>query len=125
KTYSKVGDVITYTIVATKDRKSAVKNEWVEDKPVLEGFSCSPPIPTTLAPGKSITCTGTHKITQADLDAGKLADTACVSATGATEQCAPAEVTAEQKPHLKITKEATPTTYSKVGDVITYTIVAT
>src|SRR5207237_789305 len=96
-----------------------------EDKPALEGFSCSPAIPTTLAPGKSITCTGTHTITQDDLDAGKVADTACISATGATEECASAKVTAEQKPHLKITKEATPTTYSKVVDVITYTIVPT
>src|SRR2546426_70311 len=82
-------------------------------------------MPAASFKGKSITCTGTHKITQADIDAGKIADTACVSATGAKEACAPAEVTAEQKPHLKITKEASPTTYSKVGEVISYTIVAT
>src|SRR5437763_5913570 len=113
-TYSKVGDVISYTIVATNDGNVTLSNVSVKDEPALEGFSCSPTIPTTLAPGKSITCTGSHTITQADLDAGKLADTACVSATGAPEQCAPAEVTAEQKPHLKITKEATPTTY-KIG----------
>src|SRR5438094_5327794 len=84
KTYSKVGDVITYTIVATNTGNVTLNNVFVEDEPALEGFSCSPAIPTTLAPGKSITCTGTHKITQADLDAGKVEDTACTSATGAT-----------------------------------------
>src|SRR5205823_6656375 len=125
KTYSKVGDVISYTIVATNDSTEARRNGSVDDTPALQGFSCSPTIPTTLAPGKSITCTGTHKITQADLDAGKVEDTACTSATGATEACGSAKVTAEQKPPLKITKEASPTTYSKVGDVISYTIVAT
>src|SRR5205085_12028066 len=84
-----------------------------------------PSIPSALAAGKSITCTGTHKITQADLDAGKVEDTACTTATGASEQCASAKVTAKPEPKLSITKEASATTYSKAGDVITYTIVAT
>src|SRR5439155_818365 len=97
----------------------------VKDEPALEGFSCSPAIPTTLAPGKSITCTGTHKITQRSEERREGEERTCGSATGAHEKRATAKVTAEQKPHLKITKEATPTTYSKVGDVITYTIVAT
>src|SRR5205823_322097 len=78
-TYSKVGDVITYTIVATNTGNVTLSNVSVEDKPALEGFACSPSIPATLAPGKSITCTGKHTVTQADLEAGKLSDTACVS----------------------------------------------
>src|SRR4029077_4187323 len=97
----------------------------VKDEPALDNFSCVPANGSSLDPGKSIECTGTHTITQADLDARKIADTACVSATGATEACAPAEVTAEPKPKLGITKKASPETYSKVGDVITYTIVTT
>src|SRR5438067_1879230 len=82
-------------------------------------------MPTTLAPGKSITCTGTHKITQADLNAGKLADTPRASATTLIPYTTLFRSTAEQKPKLSITKEASPKTYSKVGDVISYTIVAT
>src|SRR5260370_37931701 len=62
---------------------------------------------------------------QAILDAGKVEDTACTTATGANEQCASAKVTAKPEPALSITKEASPTTYSKVGEVISYTIVAT
>jgi hypothetical protein len=81
-----------YTIVATNTGNVTLSNVSVEDKPALEGFACSPSIPTTLAPGKSITCTGKHTVTQTDLEAGKLSDTACVSATGASEQCASLEL---------------------------------
>src|SRR5439155_5710200 len=91
-TYSKVGELISYTIVATNTGNVTLSNVSVEDKPTLEGFSCSPSIPATLAPGASITCTGKHTVTQADLEAGKLSDTACVSATGASEQCASVEL---------------------------------
>src|SRR4029077_16571236 len=123
-TYSKVGEVISYKIVATNTGNVTLSNVSVEDKPALEGFSCSPSIPATLAPGASITCTGTHTITQADLDAGKIEDTACTTATGAKEACASTEQKAEPKPKLSITKKASPSTYRKVGDVISYEIVA-
>ena len=43
-----------------------VYNVTVSDMPALEGFSCIPSIPAAeLAPGKSITCTGTHAISAA------------------------------------------------------------
>src|SRR5437763_15634755 len=116
-TYSKVGDVISYTIVATNDGNVTLSNVSVKDEPALEGFSCSPAIPTTLAPGKSITCTGTYTVTHADLDAGKLSDTACVSATGASEQCASVELVGP--PNLTITKTAdtggTPSSIAAAG----------
>src|SRR4029077_3262861 len=125
KTFSKLGEVISYTIVATNTGNVTLNNVSVEDKPALEGFSCSPAIPATLAPGESITCKGTHKIKQADLDAGKFDDTACTSATGAEEKCATVKVPGTKEPGLSITKEASPKTFSKLGEVITYTIVAT
>src|SRR4029077_17457591 len=83
--YSKVGEVISYTIVATNEGNVTLSNVSVKDEPSLEGFSCSPGGSTTLATGNSITCPGTQKITQAALDARKITHTACVSATGATE----------------------------------------
>ena len=72
-------------------------------------------------------CTATHTVTQADIDAGHYANTACVDdgALGAAEACASKDVPGTKNPHLSITKSATPTSYSAVGDVITYTIVAT
>ena len=65
-------------------------------------------------------------MTQADLDAGFYANTACVDdgAGGAAEQCAET-VPADQNPALSITKVATEQSFDAVGDVINYTIVAT
>ena len=71
-----------------------------------------------------MTCTGTHAVTQADLNAGNLHDVACADATGATQVCAPDDVPGVQNPALSITKVADPTTYNAVGQTITYTIVA-
>ena len=42
-----------------------------------------PAIPATLAPGALDDCTGTHTITQADLDAGSFNDTASATSTEA------------------------------------------
>ena len=44
--------------------------------------TCTPANGSSLAPGASITCTATHTVTQADIDAGHYLNTACVSATG-------------------------------------------
>ena len=75
-----------------------------------------------------MTCTATHTVTQADIDAGHYVNTACVDdgAGGAAQACADVDdVPGTQNPHLTITKVATEASYSAVGDVIHYTIVAT
>ena len=75
-----------------------------------------------------MTCTASHTVTQADIDAGHYVNTACVDdgAGGAAQACASEDVHAgSQNPHLAITKEATEASYNAVGDVIHYTIVAT
>ena len=66
-------------------------------------------------------------MTQADLDAGHYANTACVDdgAGGAAQQCAAKDVPAVQGPTLSITKVATETSFDAVGQVLHYTIVAT
>jgi len=71
-------------------------------------------------------CTGTHTVTQADLNAGTFGDNACANATGATQACAPDTVTGDQNKTLSITKtdSLNPAHYDTVGQVITYTITA-
>ena len=89
------------------------------------GLVCVPANGSSLAPGASLSCTASHTVTQADIDAGHYLNTACVSATGATATCDDADVPADQNPHLTIVKDATEDSFSAVGDVIHYTITAT
>ena len=95
--------------------------------PGVTGLSCTPANGSALAPGASMSCTATHTVTQADLDAGHYANTACVDdgAGGAAQQCATKDVPAVQAPTLSITKAATETSFNAVGQVLHYTIVAT
>src|SRR5439155_441453 len=126
-TYSAVGDVITYTIKATNDGNVTLSGVSVTDTPALVNPCSTPARPATLAPTASVTCTGTHAITQADLDARSFVDTACVSSTtpNTNAPCARKAVTGNQNPHLVITTRASPATNSAGGQAITSTIVAT
>jgi uncharacterized repeat protein (TIGR01451 family) len=74
-----------------------------------------------------MTCSASHTIVQADIDAGSYFNQACVDdgTGGATEACDDVTTPADQKPHLTITKDATESSYDEVGDVIHYTIKAT
>jgi uncharacterized repeat protein (TIGR01451 family) len=125
-TYSAVGNVITYTYTLTNTGNVTLVSAFsVTD--TVAATTC--PATASLAPGATLTCTGTHTITQADLDAGSLTD----SAIGyghfglATIASAPAgvTVTADQNPALGIAKSASTPTYNSVGNVIDYTYVLT
>ncbi len=123
-----MGQVVKYTITATNEGNTTLHEVTVSDSPTLEGFSCTPTIPAaSLAPGASVTCTGNHTITQADLDNGSFKDTASASSKEATAPDAEDTVTAEQQRKLGLTKtdNLNPAKYNKVGQVVTYTLKAT
>ena len=81
--YDHVGQVVTYTLTATNNGNVTLHNVTISDSPALVGLSCTPTNGSDLAPGASMTCTGTHTITQADLDAGSFKDTASATSTEA------------------------------------------
>ena len=65
-----VGDRITYTLTASNVGNVTLTGVTVSD-PKIGSLVCTPPQPATLAPGAQMTCTGTHTLTQADIDAGQ------------------------------------------------------
>jgi len=74
------GQSITYLLVATNTGNVTLTSVSITDvNAMLSG--CTPSMPATLAPAATISCTATHTVTQGDVDAGSVSNTA--SASGA------------------------------------------
>jgi len=104
--YDHVGQVITYTIVAT-NTGNVTQTITVTDTPPLDGFTCSPTNGSAVAPSGTMTCTGTHTVTQADLDAGHFSDQACANAPGAPQACASKDIPGKPSQVSQITPTGT------------------
>ena len=129
------GDVVNYTLTATNDGNLTLTGVAISD-PALPALDCAPLQPATLAPGATLVCTGTHTLTQADVDLGHIDNLAGVSGTdpnGKTvSESDNATVPLPPKPHLTLIKEATldktqagqPDRVDP-GDVVNYTLTAT
>ena len=76
----KAGDVITYTMTTRNTGTVTVDNVVIADPmPGLSALDCTPAPGASLAPGDEMTCTATYTVTQADVDAGRIDNTATVS----------------------------------------------
>ncbi|MDP2081509.1 MAG: hypothetical protein U0934_17455, partial [Pseudotabrizicola sp.] len=73
------GDTITYTLVATNSGNQTLSNVSIAD-PMLPTLSCDLPAPVTLAPNAALTCTGSYTVTQSDVDAQEINNTAGATA---------------------------------------------
>lgn len=131
-TYAEVGDVIDFAIVVGNAGDVALPNVNVTDAAIT--IDCTPTVPAaTLAVDGTITCTGTHIVTQADLDNGSFTNTASAGYGTTPPVTDSATATAEQAPSLSIEKSVTAVTgaegdvltYDSVGDVITFAVVVT
>ena len=71
-----------------------------------------------------MTCTASHTITQADIDAGSFFNQACVDdgAGGAAEACDDVTTPGDQNPTCRSPRWRPRPAYNAVGDVIHYTI---
>ena len=78
-----LGDTIHYTYLVTNVGNVNLTSVTVDD-PAIGSVTCPTPAPPGLAPGDSVTCTAdtTHTVTQDDLDAGVVTDTATAAAVG-------------------------------------------
>jgi len=127
-TFTKVGDVINYTITATNTGNVTLHAVNVTDSTGLDSFTCVPTVPVaSLAPAGTIVCTGSHTIVQADMDAGQFVNTACAKSTEADAGCDTVTVTTTKTATLTLTKtdNLNPAKYDHVGQVVTYTLTAT
>lgn len=127
-----VGDRIDYTFVLTNSGELTLRELTIDDDRV-RGLTC----PTTiLAPGASTTCTGQRVLTQADIDAGSVENTASASGLDPDENPVPSpedstSTTIAQRSALLLDKQAAAPFDAngngsiEPGDTISYTFVVT
>jgi uncharacterized repeat protein (TIGR01451 family)/LPXTG-motif cell wall-anchored protein len=122
-----VGDTIPYTFLVTNIGDVTITGITVTD-PNTTGVSCPA---TTLAPGISTTCTGSHTLVQGDVDVGEVVNTATVVGTSPSGTQIPPvtsnEVTipSEQNPALSIVKASTTTSITVAGQTVPYSFTVT
>ena len=76
----------------------------ISDTPNLDGFSCARRSPSPHWRRPKAPCTGTHAITQADLDAGTFTDTGHATSTETGAPDAPDTIQAGPEAVLTLTK---------------------
>jgi hypothetical protein len=126
-TYDHVGQTITYTYTVANPKFFTLRDVHVTDDRIGHTIACRP---ATLATGDTATCSAGYTITQADLDAGHVTNTA--RATGLTpnhdtvlSDPADATVTARPLPAIHLVKSASPATYAAPGEIISYAYTVT
>ena len=113
--------MLTYDLVVTNNGNVTLTNIAVSDPIATVTGS---PI-ATLAPGESVTLTASYRVTQNDLNAGSVYNTATASTVfGAVTITSSDDETiiATQLPALDIVKSADRATYTAPGEIINYTL---
>lgn len=122
------GQEVTYSFVVTNTGNVTVTDVLITETQftgtgVLSPLDCATD-PAMLAPDAQLICQATYVITQADVDAATLSNTATASATTplGTVPAPPSSVQLpfDQEPGLSLLKTANVQTFDAVGDVIDY-----
>jgi uncharacterized repeat protein (TIGR01451 family) len=120
--YFSPGEQITYTIVVTNTGQLTISDVDLTDD--LTGDSW---VIESIAPGASVSFTANYLITQEDIDRGSVINQAAAAGVDPRgQQVADNDdetITADMNPNISISKTASPSAYSNVGDQILYTIV--
>ncbi len=121
-TYDSVGDIITYTYNVTNTGNVNITGPLTVTDNVTGTAQI---LVSTLEPGQNGTGTSTYTINQNDIDSGFVSNAASATGTfngtNVTSNTDTETVIANQSPALLTVKIASPTTYSSVGENITYT----
>jgi uncharacterized repeat protein (TIGR01451 family) len=126
-TYAAPGDRLHYSFTVTNSGDTRLHGPVAIDDLRTNDEAC--PSATSvgngdawLDPGEVITCSATHAVTQGNLDAGSLTNTATATADGITSNTASATSTAERHPRLVLAKHVAEQTYGP-GDALHFTFV--
>ena len=116
-----VGDTITYSFQITNTGNVTLRNITISDP--LPGLSAVTGYAVALAPGRSTIGTATYVVTQADIDAGLIVNTATATGTPPTGNPVSGDdsetVTFMQSPAISLDKSTDAGPFI-VGDTITY-----
>jgi len=137
--FAAVGDSVTFEFEVTNSGNAAFTRDIVvtDDKISTSPLTCW--VPTAgdpdfrpassdgSIPAETVTCSGTYMVTQADLDADEVVNEASASTifqttTTVTSPVGTATVPAASNPAMEVTKSASPSPFSTLGEAITYTI---
>jgi uncharacterized repeat protein (TIGR01451 family) len=118
--YAAVGDVLSYTYtVSNTGNVTIVLPISVTDDRIRDVMCAAMPV-GGLRPGQDLLCTGTDTVTQADLDAGSVTNTATATDGTTTSLSDTVAVDADQQPSLAMVKTAQSSDFAAVGDVLDY-----
>jgi uncharacterized repeat protein (TIGR01451 family) len=126
---AQAGQVVTYSFVVANTGNLTITDPEVAEGTFsgtgdLSAITC--PADTDLAPGEDVTCTATYTVTQADVDAGAISNTATVAGIipggGTTPPSDPSTsiIPLDPAPALTVVKTADRQSIATVGQVVTY-----
>ncbi|GAB2654573.1 hypothetical protein GCM10027068_38280 [Prescottella soli] len=133
----KVGQKVEYTFTIKNTGEVTLTNVHPNEEKFSGTGTLSDPVcedgAKSLAPGKSVTCTATYTLTQADIDAGKLENIATATGTPpgngepVTSDPDTKTLAGEPEPAISLEKTASPTEADKfaVDQTVTYTFTMT
>lgn len=125
------GDVVAYSFLVTNTGNVTLSSLGITE--TAFGGTGTTPVATcpsgALAPDAFVTCTASYTVTQGDMDAGSVANTAVASAefdgAGVLSPASSASVDIDQQPSLDLVKSALPATIGSAGQSITYSFLVT
>jgi uncharacterized repeat protein (TIGR01451 family)/LPXTG-motif cell wall-anchored protein len=137
-TVDSAGEPVHYSFVVTNTGNVTLTNVTVTEgdfsgSGTLSAVSCPAggAVVPVLTPGQTVTCTADYTVTQADLDAGRITNSATAAGTPpgdlppATTPPATAVVTASGEAGLTLAKSVEPTTVDGAGHAVAYRFVVT
>jgi hypothetical protein len=130
-TVDSAGDVVAYSFLVTNSGNVTLSSLGINETGF--GGSGATPLATcpggALAPAAVVTCTASYAVTQADIDAGSVPNTAVAAAefdgAGVLSSSSSALVTATQDPSLDLVKSANLASVGSAGQAITYSFLVT